>query len=420
VQKRIVAAVLATFGLLAAGCSSNSKSNTAQTTAPGSSAPSSSAAGTPATGTPIPIGTVGSYTGPQAASLGQTGRVVTAWSQWVNAHGGINGHPVKLYNEDDASDPAKSLSIVQKFVEQDHVVAIVAENSDVDQAWAGYVQQQKIPVVGSAIFNIAYQTNPYFFSPGTTTVAASYATLAAAKKLGKSKFGLLYCAEAPACAQAVPLFQAMAPMAGLSLAYSAKVSAFASDFTAQCLAAKDAGVDVMESATDSVTATRLAAGCAKQNFNPGWVGQDGTVTLNWLNTPALNGALTAQPVFPYQDTSIPAERDFQAALKQYAPGIIGSPSFSENDAEDWVGGMLFVAAAKAANLGDNPSPAQVLQGLYSLRGETLGGLVVPLTFTEGKPTAVTCWFYMGISNGKFTTPQGLTTDCVPPGLKLPG
>jgi branched-chain amino acid transport system substrate-binding protein len=209
-------------------------------------------------------------------------------------------------------------------------------------------------------------------------------------------------------------------MAGVSLTYSAKVSAFSSNFTAQCLAAKQAGVDVMESATDATTATRVAADCSKQNFNPGWVGQDGTVTLNWLKTPALNGALTAQPVFPYQDTSVQGERDFQAALKQYAPGILGSPSFSENDAEDWAGGMLFVAAARAAKLGDNATSGQLLQGLYSLHNETLGGLVPPLTFTQGQPTQITCWFYMGIRDGAFTTPQGLAPDCAPSGVKLPG
>jgi branched-chain amino acid transport system substrate-binding protein len=423
-RKTVVAVALGALTLVAVGCASSKPSagtnGSSSTSAPAATSGTSSGGGNPATGTPIPIGTVGSYTGPQAASLGQTGKVVSAWADWVNAHGGINNHPVKLFNGDDASDPAKSLSIVQGFVQNDHVVAIVAENSDVDGSWASYVAAQKIPVIGSAIFNFAYQTNPYFFPPGTTTVAANYATLAAAKKLGKTHFGLLYCAEAAACAQAVPLFQAVAPEAGLTLSYSGKVSAFSTDFTAQCLAAKSAGVDVMESATDATTATRVAASCAKQGYHPAWVGQDGTVTLQWQKTPALNGALTAQPVFPYADTSVQSERDFQAALQQYAPGILGSSSFSENDAEDWAGGQLFVAAAKAANLGDNPSAAQVLQGLYSLHNETLGGITVPLSFVSGQPTHINCWFYMGVENGSFTTPSGLTPDCVPAGVKLPG
>ena len=425
---RRVAVTVMAVGLLAVGCGSSSKSTSPTTVASGGSAAtagaSSSSAATSgsaaaATGTPIPIGTVGSYTGPEASSLGQTGRVVQAWADWTNAHGGINGHPVKLYNQDDGSDPARSVAIVHTLVQQDHVVAIVAENSIVDAAWASYVQQQKVPVVGSAIFNIVYEENSDFFSPGETTVSGSYSTLAAAKKLGDTKFGLLYCAEAAACAQAVPLFKALAPSAGETLTYSAKVSAFASNFTAQCLAAKAAGVDVLTSATDSLTATRVASDCAAQGYHPGWVGNDGSVTQAWLKTPALNGVLTGQPVFPYGDTSTQAEKDFRAAIQQYAPGIVGSSSFSENDAEDWTGGQLFVAAAKAANMGDNPTSAQVLQGLYALHGETLDGLVPPLTYTAGQPTQINCWFYLGITNGQFTTPDGLTPSCVPSGVKLP-
>lgn len=423
-RRQSAVVMLGAAAVLLAGCSS-SKSSTSSTTSGGSSATTGQSSGatgssSPATGTPIPIGTVGSYTGPQASSLGQTGRVVTAWADWTNAHGGVNGHPVKLYNLDDGSDPAKSLSDVQTLVQQDHVIAIVAENSDVDQSWSSYVQQQNIPVIGSAIFNFVYQTNPDFFPMGTTVVASQYGVIAAAKKLGKSHFGLFYCAEAAACAQAVPLFQALAPSAGITLSYSGKVSAFSSDFTAQCLAAKAAGVDVAESGTDATTATRIAAQCAQQGYHPAWVGQDGTVTLAWQNTSALSGALTAQPVFPYTDTSVQGERDFQSALKQYAPGIIGSSSFSENDAEDWAGGQLFLAAAKAANLGDNATSAQLVQGLDSLHNETLGGIVPPLTFTQGQPTHVNCWFYMGVEKGRFTTPYGLTPDCTPAGVKLPG
>ena len=83
------------------------------------------------------------------------------------------------------------------MVQQDHVVAIVAENSIVDSAWASYVQQQKLPVVGSAIFNIVYEENPDFFSPGETTVSGSYSTLAAAKRLGDTNSVLLTAPRRP-------------------------------------------------------------------------------------------------------------------------------------------------------------------------------------------------------------------------------
>lgn len=377
----------------------------------GGSASSSSSSSPTFHGVPYVIGTVGSYTGPESSSLGQVGQVVQAWADWENAHGGINGHRIKLINKDDKSDPATSLSEVQSMVEQDHVIAIVAENSIVDSAWASYVQQKGVPVIGSAIFNIAYETNPDFFSPGTTTIEAIYGELAAAKKLGKTKLGLMYCAEAAACAQAVPLYTSLAPKAGVDLVYTAKVSAYAPNFTAQCLAAKDAGATVLTAGTDAATAVKIADDCAAQGYHPAWVSQDGSVTTAFLSSSALNGALTVQPVFPYVDQSTPATKAFHQAMAQYAPSTYHSSSFSENAAEDWAGGMLFVTAAKAGNLGNDPTSAKVLDGLYSLHNETLGGISPPLTYTRGQPTKISCWFYMGIKNGKFTTPYDLKTFC---------
>jgi branched-chain amino acid transport system substrate-binding protein len=77
----------------------------------------------------------------------------------------------------------------------------------------------------------------------------------------------------------------------------------------------------------------------------------------------------------------------------------------------WAGGMLFAAAAKAANLGDNATAAQVYTGLYALQGDTLGGLAPPLTFHQGQPTSVNCWFYSVINNHQFTSPYGTAPTC---------
>jgi hypothetical protein len=50
--------------------------------------------------------------------------------------------------------------------------------------------------------------------------------------------------------------------------------------------------------------------------------------------------------------------------------------------------------------------------MYSLPKEfTDGGLNPPLTFVKGKPTTVTCYFTLGIKNGKLTTPDGEMYAC---------
>ena len=55
----------------------------------------------------------------------------------------------------------------------------------------------------------------------------------------------------------------------------------------------------------------------------------------------------------------------------------------------------------------------MLDGLYALKGETLGGLTAPLTFTKGQPTSLKCWFYYQVKGGKFTDPFGESPTCAP-------
>ena len=51
-----------------------------------------------------------------------------------------------------------------------------------------------------------------------------------------------------------------------------------------------------------------------------------------------------------------------------------------------------------------------------MKDETLDGLTVPLTFTEGKPTIINCYYTLGIKDGEFTEPDGLKTKCAPDDL----
>jgi branched-chain amino acid transport system substrate-binding protein len=88
-------------------------------------------------------------------------------------------------------------------------------------------------------------------------------------------------------------------------------------------------------------------------------------------------------------------------------------SWGENDVYSWASGQLFAAAAKAANMGDNPTAAQVTQGLSSLHGETLGGLAPPLTFASGQNHEIYCEFVQGVSNNQFVQPQGDNLSCAP-------
>ena len=55
----------------------------------------------------------------------------------------------------------------------------------------------------------------------------------------------------------------------------------------------------------------------------------------------------------------------------------------------------------------------ILAGLWSLRGDTLGGLTGPLTFVEGQPAkSPACWFHLTIQDSVWTTPDGFQLHCL--------
>jgi branched-chain amino acid transport system substrate-binding protein len=129
-------AVTAIAGILAAaGCSSSSSSTSssapAATGTPSSSAVSTSSCGTKpgvaATGTPIPLGAIA--TNQPGTSFTDIPNMAAAYFACVNANGGINGHPIKLYIETEQTNPAQIAADAKQLVQSDHVVGIVGNTS---------------------------------------------------------------------------------------------------------------------------------------------------------------------------------------------------------------------------------------------------------------------------------------------------
>ena len=389
--------------LAIAGCGSSSNSSPSATTGGGAGS----------SGSEIVIGSVGSFTGAQASSQAGVPMVLQAWASWVNAHGGVRGHPVKLIIKDIGSNAAGGLAAVKELVQQDHVVAIVGEEDNDDSSWASYIAGTGVPVIGGVSLDLPFVTNPDFFPVGTNIFADIYGEQILAKSVGPS-MGLLYCAESPQCAGLGPIHKGIAQATGLRIPISAKVAGTAPNYTAVCEQLKSAGVSSYSVGSGSAVVLRIAHECAADGLKAKQVAADGALTTAWLKEPAVNGALIAELVFPFFDASVPASKQMQSAIQQYAPslGQLDGPTA----AYSWVSGKLFEKAGSAIPAGTAITPESIKAGLYTLKNETLGGLAPPLTFTKGKPAVINCFFVVGVSNGKFTEPQGLKTSCAPDAL----
>lgn len=382
----------------------------------------STAATSTATGTPLVIGTVISQT--SAAGTSDLGsKTVNAWVKWTNAHGGIAGHPVVDYFVDDKSDPATGVAAVKNLVENKHIIAIVGSNSTTEQNWASYVLQKRIPVINSELIDALWFTNPMFYPLGGTVITNIWGQMKAAAVGGAKKVGIVLCTDVAACAQAQPLFKSDAQAVGMDPAVNLLAADTASSYTPQCLALKDAGVQAVAAFVTNIAG--FARDCARQNLKPIWINSGMGPTLSQIQAnPLLGNTVGSTPNYPClgpASPSVPLSEDYVQAIKEYAPSL--APGGSEyNQISDfvcsaWVGGEGFAKAVENANVpaATTVTNEDVIRGLSMFHNETLGGLTVPVTLSDGsKPNPVNnCIFLYRWVGQKFeAVPEMFVPTCM--------
>ena len=101
-------------------------------------------------------------------------------------------------------------------------------------------------------------------------------------------------------------------------------------------------------------------------------------------------------------------KEFHDAIRQYAPDM----EDVQAAAVGWAAAKLFETAA--AKIGDRPSSAQVLDGLWSIKNDDLGGLTTPLTFVKDQASLRgTCFFPTMVAHGQYTAPDSGKSTCRP-------
>jgi branched-chain amino acid transport system substrate-binding protein len=363
-----------------------------------------------ASGSTINLGNVGTYSGLIGAIFSGAQQTLQAWAAYTNAHGGLNGHPVHLFIEDDGGDPSTNQTEVQQEVTQDHVIAFVGNLEPLTaSASVSYLQQQNIPVIGGDSASAQWWQSPMLFPQASYIGGESNQSVRSDVAAGYTKMGVLYCIEDPTCTLGYSelIQHGDAKADGANPVYSASFSITQPDFTAQCLAAQQAGATVIYFAGDGDSLVRLARDCAAQGYKPLYDADSIGVTAAVQADSLLNGLFSTQSNFPWVDTSTPAQATYQTAMKTYAPSVAGSAT----TAAEWAAGMLAVAADQ--NLGATPTSAEFLQGLWSIKNNDLGGLAPPLTFNaHALPTPSQCYYQMILKNGQFSDPNHGTYKCM--------
>ncbi|RLV47459.1 hypothetical protein D9V37_14760 [Nocardioides mangrovicus] len=360
---------------------------------------------------PIVIGQVGNYSG-QIPGLAGQGYGLQAWVKATNAAGGVDGHQIELHTADAKGDPASEVSQVTQMIGRYKPAAFVGMGLSTIAGSAPTVNKAGIPVIGGNTNDVAWAVDPGLYATGAGLLGTYLQGFFAVPSAG-TKTGLVYCKESAGCTGVKTMMFDL----GLSKAnggdpvYSAEASLAAPSFTAQCIAAQQAGVQVLAVAFDTSNVIRLAKDCDKQGYHPVYA-ESGTVPGDSLAAvPAMEGTLAGQADAPWFLTSGPVA-DQTAAMKKYFPKVpVDSTTVS-----GWTAGAALGRAIENY-LGKNPGgtvdAAAIKKGLGMFKSETLGGLTPPLTFTSsGVQKQTNCAFSIKIQDGKWV--QNGTDPVCPP------
>lgn len=371
--------------------------------APGAVSAGSAACSTPGETGSIAVATVGNYSGPAGSSQVGNARAMQVWASMVNSRGGLCGRQVQVIVVDDHSDPAQYRAALQDLVENRHVVAFANAAVLTGDAGISYLESVKVPGIGGSCAVSAEFDSPMYFLPCPRPDEIMHGLVGNAARFGPSsrRFALITCREAQVCG-ALPrrllLAEEGAKKAGVTVVYQAEASIAQPDFTAECLGAKSANADTVSVVLDIASLQRFGRSCARQGYFPTYSSLS-SVSFDIKDQPGLSEMLVAAPTFSFVDTSTPAQREFQAAMKQY----YGKPPGAQ-ESSGWTSAKLIeLAATKAARSKGTITSASMIEALQTLKDETLGGLSVPVTFRSGAPGIYPhCWFAARATKGQWS------------------
>lgn len=362
---------------------------------------------------PITLGSVSILSGPVGAVVKPMVKGAQVWVTHMNAKGGLRCRKINYLIADDGGDPSRHQALVRQQVEQNRVQAFLLMGAMLTgPSSVEYLTSKRIPVVGGDTSGDWYYQSPMLFPQSAFGTpqweAASYAAGDVGRLVGKKKLGLMYCAEVNACTTISRVAKETMPKAGMELVYNAQISLTQPSYLSECQAARDAGVEVLWPTADASGVARVARSCASVNFHPQYFVHAANTNSSLADDPNLDGAMLMGPVNLWVNTTQAAMAEYDTAMRRFAPGV--QPDGGTN--AGWTAGKLLEKA-----VAQSPStvldPNGILEGLWTIKNDDLGGLTGALTFhRDQNATPVRCWWLAQAKDGKWSSPNDGKRGCV--------
>lgn len=141
----------------------------------------------------IKIGTFNPITGPASMIGDPETKALRLWIEKTNDAGGVNGHPISLYEYDTQSKPSLAVSFMRRLIETDKVDIIVGAGSSGEAlAAAPFAEKAGIPFVAMATTSkLVRPVSKWVFKVAADEYLTVGATLDHMKKQGFKRVALL-------------------------------------------------------------------------------------------------------------------------------------------------------------------------------------------------------------------------------------
>ena len=385
-------------GLFAACSSTNSTSGTAT----GSSKP------------PIPASAFHDHTGvtPTSVTVGNvttevgglfTGAVVgtEAYAAYANSQGGVNGRKIVVSSADDRFEGATNKQEVQTVIQSDFasVGGLSLEDSFSEPLIAA---NPGFPDI-TASLDPATEKLANNFSPTPTSNGWPTGPLLYFKQKYPTKIAhtATIIADLPATELAWGNEKSAMQHLGYTVLYDPALSPATTDFTAQVVAMKSAGVQILFLEQEPQNyASAIFRDLDQQNFHPvvvlGGASYSSQLIANAGGAQAVDGSYLEQATSLYlgEDAAqIPTITTFNTWVQKASPGFT-TDAFT---LAGWLCAELFVDALRKA--GTDPSRGSLLQALRKITAFDSGNLI-PVSDPANK-VPITCYILGQVAGGKF-------------------
>jgi branched-chain amino acid transport system substrate-binding protein len=358
-----------------------------------------------ASSAPYTIGLVTDQTGPAASTYQNVINGVQARIGLQNAHGGVNGHQIKLVTADDATSPTNNMTAAQELISKGALVLI--QDSAVAFTSARVMQQAGIPVVGTGTDGYEWGEQPYtnmfslaneLWDSKEPVYALSPAIWKGVKRVGSFGYSI-----SPSSTEAATAFGYAAKKAGLNPVYINTSLPFGTvNATSMALSIRNNEVQGIYMPLDDntnlaiITAARQAGVKLKVAVSATGYGQN--LLDDKSAVQASQGVYFISTAGAPVELNTPATVAMQKALATYGH-YHGVPNFGAY--EGWLTADLTIKGLQVA--GKTATKQSFIANLRKVTNYTGGGLIpTPVNFTQfGKSPSPFCNYYTILKGSQF-------------------